>query len=238
MVPYLALIQIGRGPVVESTSAGIPTWTVISPRADQKKSRVLRKLPKIIRFLSDLWGPYPFESAGSVIDPSTTGYALETQTRPIYPGPPDLATVVHETAHQWFGNSVTPAKWSDIWLNEGFAAWNEWYWSEKHGGKSAAEIMRAYRESDDKRIFSPPPGNPGGPQTLFAESVYIRGGMTLQALREKIGTNQFLGLLRQWVQQNQYGNATTRDFISLAESVSGRQLDDFFQRWLFSRGKP
>lgn len=239
MVPYLALIQIGRGKVVRTTAAGVPAWTAISPRAEQKQSkRVLRKLPKVIRFLAGLWGPYPFDSAGSIVDPSNIGYALETQTRPIYSTTPDLSTVVHETAHQWFGNSVTPQRWEHVWLNEGFAAWNEWYWAEKHGGPSARSTMRKYLRSDNRQIFSPPPGRPGGAANLFAESVYLRGGMTLQALRERIGTKQFLGLLRQWVQQNRYANASTRDFIDLAESVSGRQLDDFFQRWLFKRGKP
>lgn len=242
MVPYLAMIHIGKGPLLRGSADGVPTWTAISPRADKGWPRVLRKLPKVMRFMSKLWGAYPFDSAGSVIDPRDGGYALETQTRPIYNEPPSLSTLVHETAHQWFGNSVTPELWSQIWLNEGFATWNEWYWAERHGGRSAHKTLRSLLQNKNdpqqRPIYNPPPGRPGNAKNLFAASVYLRGAMTLQALREKIGTRPFLGLLRTWARQHQYGNATTRQFIALAESVAERQLDDFFQRWLYKRGPP
>ena len=95
--------------------------------------------PEIISFFSKLYGPYAFSSVGSIVDwAPNVGYALESQTKPNFDRIPDAATVVHELAHQWFGDAVTPAIWPDIWLNEGFATWSEWIYDERHGGDPAS----------------------------------------------------------------------------------------------------
>jgi aminopeptidase N len=240
MTPYLAALDIGRGAVKRSSSAGIPTWTAVDPRVSRATRRVLRKLPAVIRFEQRIFGPYPFDSAGSIVDPATVGYALESQTRPTYSFDTDLITVVHETAHQWFGDSVGLSRWPDIWLNEGFADWSELYWSERHGGLSAKQALRRYRRQSRTRrkLWAPPPGRPGDAKYLFAQSVYLRGGMALEALREKVGTPTFFDILQTWTAQNRYGTAKTNQFIALAESISGKDLGPLFQRWLFKRGNP
>lgn len=240
MSPYLALLNVGRGQIVKSQIGNLPTWTLIDPRLAAAR-KPLAKLPEIVHFLSDLYGDYPFDSAGSAVDYAPgLGYALETQSRPIYGFVPDLTTVVHETAHQWFGNSVGLQRWPQIWLNEGFATWSEWYYAERHGRRSAGEIFRLlYRvPASNERLWSPPPARPGSPKNLFAPSTYVRGGMALQALREKIGTKTMLRLLRRWVAGHEYGSANIGEFTALAEKLSGRNLDPLFQRWLYQRGKP
>jgi aminopeptidase N len=240
MATYLALLDIGRGRLVRSQVAGLPAWTLVDPAQARQSARVLAKLAEIVRFESKLFGPYPFDAAGSVVDAADLEYALETQTRPIYAFVPNLTTVVHETAHQWFGDSVSLERWPNIWLNEGFATWTEWYYAERHGRRSAAQIFhRLYQVPASHTAFwDPPSGHPGQAKNLFATSTYVRGGMALEALRIKIGTKPMLTVLLQWTTQHRYANADIEQFAELAEEVSGQRLGGFFQRWLFARGKP
>jgi aminopeptidase N len=240
MVPYLALVDIGKGKLEHGHIGKLPTWTLVDPHLVAKSQAALNSLPEAIRFEENLFGPYPFDAAGSVVDVAKLEYALETQTRPIYAFAPDRTTLVHETAHQWFGDSVGLERWPNIWLNEGLATWTEWYFAERHGGKSAQEVFaKLYRRpASETGFWNPPSGHPGQAKNLFVTSTYVRGAMTLEALRQKVGTRDVLALLRRWATERRYGHGDIADFIALANEVSGRDLGHFFHRWLFQRGKP
>lgn len=240
MAPYLAMIAIGRGRLDRSRIAGISAWTLVDPRLAAGARPALRRLPAIVRFLSRSFGPYPFDAIGSVVDLAPVDYALETQTRPIYTSAPGSAGMVHEMAHQWFGDSVGLTRWPEIWLNEGFATWAEWYYAERSGGKPAARTFaRLYRTpASDSGFWNPPPGRLGSVRNLFANSLYLRGAMAVQALRTEIGTDPLLEILRRWTTDHRFATATIPDFIALAEEVSGMQLDQLFDDWLYRRGKP
>ena len=138
MAPYLATATLGRFDLTSLDDVGgIPTYVAVDPQLS--KGQVLAQAADDRRFFSSIYGPYPFNAVGAIVDSAQdVGYSLETQTKPIFDRMPDEATLVHEIAHMWFGDSVTLTTWPDIWLHEGFATWSEWIWSEHQGNKSAA----------------------------------------------------------------------------------------------------
>jgi aminopeptidase N len=242
---YLAMISIGNYDVYHSTmrtttGRKLPIWSFIEPKlGTQQAARAL--IPKAIRFLERRFGPYPFNSAGIVVKDTDVGYALETQNRPVFDNDEgetvDDLTNVHEWAHQWYGDSVTLSDWGDIWLNEGFAAYAEWLWEAAHGGPSTAEQFRTAYD-DPETVWSPAPACLTDPADLFGQQSYLRGAMTLEALRQKVGSHDFFVILRTWAKQHKYGNVSTAQFIRLSERVSGQDLNAFFQAWLYTPEKP
>jgi hypothetical protein len=201
---------------------------------------------EIIAFEADNFGRYPFSAAGGIVDDSSSfGFALENQTRPIYargffsdPLSGDNV-VVHELAHQWFGDSLAVEAWQHIWLNEGFATYAEWLWSEREGLGTAQENFDFFYNiiPPDDEFWTVMVGDPG-PDNLFNFAEYARGAMTLHQLRLAVGDANFFRILHEWVSSQSGGNVTTDEFISLAERISGQQLDTLFQIWLFTPGRP
>jgi aminopeptidase N len=242
MASYLSTVVIGQYRVTTSTHAGKPMVIAVpeSLPADGPAARSVNRTGEIADFLAGQFGPYPFDAYGAiVVDDDRIGYALETQSRPAYgdtffAGGPNAGVVAHELAHQWFGDSVALKRWQDIWLNEGFATYAEWLWSEHDGQDTAAQIFdRDYAAFG----WTQAPGDPG-PAELFGEAVYVRGGMTVYALRKTIGDAAFTRLIAEWTTKYKNGNGTTEEFIKTAESVSGRDLSGFFQAWLNGTTKP
>jgi aminopeptidase N len=248
MAPYLATVNVGRWDVTNRTTAGgLRIFDAIDPDVGPAAATALGRQEEIITFLESQFGPYPFSAAGGIIDDTPLPFALETQTRPIYgsvffEGPPaDLGTsvVVHELAHQWFGDSVSLARWRHIWLNEGFATYAEWLWYEHQGVATAQQNYDSYYEAFGANGFfwDTPIGNPG-PVDLFHFSVYQRGAMTLHALRMRVGDAKFFEILRTWAATYRYKHGTTAKFVALAESISGKDLDPLFNAWLYATHRP
>lgn len=238
---YLSTITIGRFTITRGrTPGGVPIYDAVDPREAAAADPVLSTLPAIVDFYSSVFGRYPYSTVGAIVDHAErVGYALETLTKPVFDRAPSEATLAHELAHQWFGDSVTLRTWPQIWLNEGFATWVEWFWEEHRGGPTAQQVFdRLYATPAGSSIWNPPPGRPGKPSDLFAGSVYVRGGMTLQALRVRIGDADFRRLLRTWATVHRYGTATIVQFEALAQQISGRDLSHFFDVWLRQPGKP
>jgi aminopeptidase N len=239
---YLVTATLGRFAVSTGrTPHGVPYFVAVDPTQQAKAAPVLQKLPAIIDYFSSVYGRYPFGSTGAIVDNAPqVGYALETATRPVFDRAPDVLTLAHELAHQWYGDTVTLSRWRDIWLNEGFAEFSSWLWDEHSGGTSAARHLAQLlaKPASDSDEWLPPPGNPGSAEGIFSDSVYDRGAGTLEALRQEVGDRTFFAIMRGWVAQHRYGNATVAQFTAYAQHVAHRDLTALFAEWLYKNGKP
>lgn len=319
MASYLATLEVGRFVQLAATGPhGLPVLSYAPAGLAAQTRSTFAGLPDMISYFEAILGPYPFQAAGVTVVSPAFRWSLETQTRPLYGSqiltlPPDVAQegISHELAHQWFGDSLTPARWSDIWLNEGFATYLSWLWLEHHGdrafltglmrsqygyelnapdyamllehpGLPPAQILPVLRRQfqpdghvvpdasilaamgltsagqltsrkalgllgvkpgsadaagylEDARSSAPaaPP-----PADLFTTAVYARGAMTLQALRVRVGDPLFFRILRAYAARYRYGNVTTKDFIAVADTVSGQNLNGFFATWLYAPAAP
>jgi aminopeptidase N len=256
MASYLSTIDISDDWEVTRTRTeqGIPQYDAVDARLTgglrAEIDDSLSRQGEILALLIDHFGPYPFSTVGAIVpNQNDLGFALETQTRAVYSklfwltgqGVPRDAdwVVVHELAHQWFGDDVALARWQDIWLNEGFASYAEWMWEEYEGRATPQEIFVATYNSipADNAFWDTVIGDPGV-ELLFDGAVYTRGAMTLQALRNEVGDDDFWEIVREWASSQSGGHGTTPEFIALAEEISGQELDELFDIWLFTGEKP
>jgi aminopeptidase N len=245
---YLTTLAVGKFDITHSTTAaGVPVInaysTALSPTVAANARASVERTGEIVDFLSGWFGPYPFESAGGYVPNVPTHFSVEEQTRVFY-SPAAVANVntsvvAHELAHQWFGDDVSLARWSDIWLNEGFASYAQYLWAEHEGQGTPQELAQQDYDSipADDPFWTVEPGDPG-PDKQFDDAVYTRGAIAIQALRDTIGDKAFKTLLKAWPAQHRYGNGTIAQFQQLAEKLSGQDLDSFFQTWLYTSGKP
>jgi aminopeptidase N len=267
LASYTATVGVGRYEVTESVlraqprteadGAGgarrtLPVHTAVDPREVAAARGVLARVPEVIAWGERTFGPYPFSAAGSIVERGgDAGYALETHTRPVYPGAPDVLLVVHELAHQWYGNSVTPRTWRDMWLNEGFATYAEWLWDEEHGGRSAQSVAEALYRGDyydeavepgaNEAVWAFPPADPPGAADISQAPVYQRGALVLHRVRRTIGDDAFRALLRDWPARHRHGNADTAAFTAHVERAAPEHraaLRRVWDGWLYGEGKP
>jgi len=231
VAPYLTTVGIDKWTLQRSTLAdGTPVVDAYGSGTDNERTNEAR-LPEILDFLSSKFGKYPQDAAGGIFVAAQVGFSLEIQTRPIYSPNVGLSTLVHENAHQWWGDAVSVNHWADICLNECFASYAQWLWSEAKEGVNLDDRYRqrvtAMRNTPGYwagKLYDMGPGNE-------FTAVYDKGQLALHALRRMIGEDAFSTVLKQWPAAHHAGNASWSDFEKYVGQVAGVNLDGFFQEW-------
>ena len=244
---YLTTLEVGAFQVNQSTTPeGRPFVSGYDPSLGASLGAAqasVERTPEIDAFLATQFGPFPFEAQGGVVS-GGLNFALEAQTRPVYGNGffrngSNTSVVAHENAHQWFGDSVSLGRWSDIWLNEGFASYAQLLWSE-HEGEGTADELAEYLYQfypADSAFWQVLPADPGV-DNQFDDAVYDRGAMAIHALRKAVGDDSFFQILKAWQVAKKGTTGVIPEFIALAEKISGKPLYDLFQTWLYTKGKP
>ena len=233
MAPYLATVSIGNYDETTGTSGDgvrLRSFTDTSTGGRHTAAHA----GDVVDFLASKFGPYPFASAGIIVDNVPVSYSLEVQTRPVFPYDPGVGTLLaHELAHQWFGDSVSLSDWSDIWLNEGFATYAEWLWQARTNPGAPADRFHSLYDANGPAspFWDGVVAQPATPADLFDTNiVYERGAMALEALRLTIGTHDFFTLVHRWAAERGGRNGTTAQFEAMAAQVSGAQPRRALQR--------
>lgn len=238
LATYLVTVAIDKFEIVRSKLPdGTPVVDAYAPGTSAQKKPLQAEMPEIIAYLETKFGPYPQRAAGSIWVADQIGFSLETQTRPIYASWADLETVVHENAHQWFGDSVTISNWADICLNECLASYSQWMWMEKQGTNLDERYRNRVEELRTRSSFWAPKLYDMGKGNEF-RGVYDKGIMAMHALRKQVGDEVFFKTLRAWTAEHRDGNASWPEFENLFKKTSGQQLDGFFQAWFRGSGIP
>lgn len=246
MTTYLVCVTAGPYVEIPQTAGDIPILNFVMPNQYNNALADFASLPDIIAYFSEIFGPYPFEKYGHTVVSMSTYGAMEHQTMTtlgnyIITGNGAYELVIaHELAHQWYGNAVSFLTFKDVWLSEGFATYSEHLWTDKKMGWDAAcnYVATSYHqyylnwESTPRVIYDPDFNN------YFWPASYEKAASVLHMLRLKIGNDNFFQLLNQWFETYKHGNAITAEFQVMAEQISGQDLQQFFQQWIFSAGIP
>lgn len=234
MASYLATVHIGEYEIETGRSpAGVPLRSYFPASVSPRVRSDFDATGDMLDYMAELFGPYPFEAYGVALLTEPVGWALETQTLSTFSSNgADEMTVAHELAHQWFGNSVSPSTWQDIWLNEGFATYLSFLWLEHRGGSEPLELQMAAIHAGLAAQQVPPP-IPTSPNELFGMNVYLRGAWTLHALRRTVGNELFFAILREYYARYRYGHASTADFLEVAAELGGAEAKAVLAAWLY-----
>jgi len=246
---YLVTVDTGDLVLDETREEGqVPIRNYFAGSHFSEARSIFEDTPEMITLYAGVIGEYPFDVYGSVVVDFDLPFALETQTLSTY-GTRILEDSIrtdiflaHELVHQWFGNSVSIGRWQDIWLNEGFATYLSLMWATEIYGDDVTESVLNdwYAQISDPDFMNTAPDAIGDPsaENLFHGAVYLRGALTLHALRQRVGDEVFFEMIRTHFQRFKDSNATVEDFIALASEVSGEDLTDLFDVWLYQKVVP
>jgi aminopeptidase N len=231
MAPYLAVVAVGPYERMDDTSpAGVPLVYYTFPELRDEVIEATSEVGEAIDWMSEMLGPYPFESFGYVTA-RLPGASMESQTMVLFS---DVLigkrTAVHELAHMWFGDWVSLDSWSEMWRNEGFATYIQLLWETRNYPENMAPYLENWRTAVENSDKNYPLDNPP-PEYLLEFNVYYEGALAVHALRQEMGDEAFFNGLRSYFERFGGGTASDEDFRSVMEEAAGRSLETFFSQW-------
>jgi aminopeptidase N len=236
---YLVAFSVDRFKEDTGTGPhGIPlTFWYLPEQADQVH-KLTAKVPAMISFLEQRFGRYPFPTAGVLFRPEMVG--METTTMiTLSPQLPE-DDLLHEFAHQWFGDAVTPKTWLGMWLNEGFAMYSQLLWDDATRTPVVPidQFMQGYLPMDQRlRTADGPPGH-FNPAHFASTNVYIPPALMLNKIRDLVGDQAFFSMCDDWVHQHAGTNQDRASFTAFANQHTGKNLTALIDAWLDSASTP
>lgn len=237
---YLTTVAFGDFEMTEDVSpSGVPITYWVRPSSPSFVMEGLRTTPAAIAWLEEKLGPYPFDTFGTVVVESESG--METQTM-VTLGDNDYTTspavVVHELAHHWYGNTVTPDDWRDVWMNEGMAMYLQGMWEADQAGRPVDAVMDEWArfEGADRALAGPPADY--DPQSFGSGNIYYGPALMWHELRQRIGDAEFFRVTRAWPEERTNDNAGRDDYLPWLEEQTGEELTAFFDAWLLGEETP
>lgn len=237
---YLTTVAFGDFETTEDRSAsGVPISYWVNRSAAPGTLQSLRVTPTAMAWLEEKLGPYPFDTFGIVVVDSESG--METQTM-VTLGDTSYTTsdevILHELAHQWYGDTVTPDDWRDVWMNEGMAMYLQGMWEAERAGVAIDDVLDRWvpTEGLERSVAGPPADYDAG--SFGSTNIYYGPALMWHELRERIGDDEFFAMVRAWPEANVNGNAGRDDYLPWLEEQTGEELSAFFDAWLLGRETP
>ena len=236
---YLVTLAIGDYAHTSNTTDDGLRVDYWMPRGMVTGGRSVRTAAATVDWVEERLGPYPFSSLGLVVTASQS--AMETQTM-VTLGSNEYVlsapVVAHELVHQWFGDQVSPADWSDVWLNEGMTMLLQWMYEDEHDVTPLRESLRAARQVDQS--FRDDYGPPGAydPQQFGSSNIYYLPALMWNELRVELGDERFFEICRSWLERHDNRSVTRQQMYDHWEAETGRELSAFFDAWIEGRRTP
>jgi aminopeptidase N len=246
---YCMVVGVAEFDVAQAgVTDGVPVSLWSFPPDAEAAARKFARTGLALETFSALVAPFPYEKLAQVQSSARYG-GVEYASVIFYAEKavqgPDVreAPMPHEVAHQWWGDSVTPADWDDVWLSEGFATYFDAIFHERlEGGRTLPERMARAAEAIRKETAKGPGtvvdtaiSDPAAKLNAFT---YQKGAWVLHMLRRVLGDEPFFRGLREFYRLHACGNATTDDLRRVMEAATGERLDAFFREWVYRAGWP
>jgi len=253
--PYLTAIVVGEFASVQDSLGDLPLRYLVEKQYEKGAKEVFKNTPEMISFFSDLLGvDFPWTKYDQVVVRDFVSGAMENTTISIFMEGLNLDEreaidsewdyiIAHELFHQWFGNYVTLESWSNLPLNEAFADYSEYLWTEYKEGKDKADMqhivaLEGYlaeaqeKQEDLIRFYYE------DKEDMFDRHSYAKGGRILHMLRRYLGDEAFFASLQHYLERHAYSSVEVHDLRLAFEKVTGKDLNWFFNQWFLSSGHP